>query len=597
MSYIDGLPTATVVGDDDLLVIDQGGSGVPGSGTTYKTPVSSVRGTGGLVPIAARTLLANPTAGGALPAPTTLGTGLSFTGTSLGLNGALPASTAITQNSSIILNSYGAGLGDGTLMLIGVGAGASLPSNAVNTVAIGLNALGVNTQANGENVAVGWGSQRSSTVGTFNTSLGLNTMGLLVTGSGNVALGTDAMRNSEGGSNISIGAHTMVDGVHNRNVGIGLNVLIGQASATPSENVAVGYNAMASLSLTSAQFNVALGSGAGFSLTSGTSNHFIGHNSGNLLTTGSSNIAIGDFVYDAATTASGNTIVGSNAGRGITTTSGTTAIGNSALQTLTVAGSTAVGGLAAKNLTTGNVTAVGQFAALNQTTGSGNVAIGLSALQGAASSTSSLNTAVGDASLSVVTSASQNVALGRNSGNKITTGGQNVIIGPNVASTTLATGTGNILVGVDNTTDTAAAGTNDTLLFKGRNPGVAWLSGTGGNTAAPTLIAGGLLGVTPTTGITAHAGGTQALATPLTTGGNLIATCATANDSVRLPVSTIPGIHIIITNNGAASAQLYGAGTDTINGVATATGVAIAPGKTWWGHAPATGTWFGGTLT
>jgi len=88
---------------------------------------------------------------------------------------------------------------------------------------------------------------------------------------------------------------------------------------------------------------------------------------------------------------------------------------------------------------------------------------------------------------------------------------------------------------------------------------------------------GGLLtlsGVEDT--LTAHAGGTQAAALALSAVKNFhrISVCATAADSVKLPASTAGQIHFI-RNDGVASAQVFGSGTETINGIATATGVAL----------------------
>ena len=77
--------------------------------------------------------------------------------------------------------------------------------------------------------------------------------------------------------------------------------------------------------------------------------------------------------------------------------------------------------------------------------------------------------------------------------------------------------------------------------------------------------------------IVAHASGTKALATPITAVKAQIATCASGADSVLLPPG-YPGLEITIFNNGAASAQVFGSGNDTINAVATATGVAQANG-------------------
>lgn len=72
--------------------------------------------------------------------------------------------------------------------------------------------------------------------------------------------------------------------------------------------------------------------------------------------------------------------------------------------------------------------------------------------------------------------------------------------------------------------------------------------------------------------IVALAGGGQAGATLLWAQTSRIATVATAGDSIRLPVSA-PGLELLVINHGANSMQVYGSGTDTIDDVATATGV------------------------
>jgi hypothetical protein len=82
------------------------------------------------------------------------------------------------------------------------------------------------------------------------------------------------------------------------------------------------------------------------------------------------------------------------------------------------------------------------------------------------------------------------------------------------------------------------------------------------------------------TGLTAHAGGGQASALLLAAQFNRIDTVATAADSVKLPVPLYIGQEIEVMNNAASnSMQVFGSGTDTINGVATGTGVAQAAGK------------------
>lgn len=80
------------------------------------------------------------------------------------------------------------------------------------------------------------------------------------------------------------------------------------------------------------------------------------------------------------------------------------------------------------------------------------------------------------------------------------------------------------------------------------------------------------------TGVVAHAGGTKALAVPINAAIVRIDTVATAADSVILPPA-FPGASMFIANNGVASVQIFGNNSDTINGIATATGYALAPGK------------------
>lgn len=75
---------------------------------------------------------------------------------------------------------------------------------------------------------------------------------------------------------------------------------------------------------------------------------------------------------------------------------------------------------------------------------------------------------------------------------------------------------------------------------------------------------------TPT--ITAHSGGTQAGAVALTAMINRVSTVAAQGDSVALPASAV-GLEITVLNRGANPLQVFGAGTDTINGIATATGI------------------------
>src|SRR5258708_1494992 len=91
-------------------------------------------------------------------------------------------------------------------------------------------------------------------------------------------------------------------------------------------------------------------------------------------------------------------------------------------------------------------------------------------------------------------------------------------------------------------------------------------------------------------GITATAGGGQSGAYQLSAQVSVIDTVATPGDSVVLPKFNNfafgdarpggPGMIVVIFNEGANPCQVFGVTADTINAVATATGVTLAPGAT-----------------
>lgn len=99
---------------------------------------------------------------------------------------------------------------------------------------------------------------------------------------------------------------------------------------------------------------------------------------------------------------------------------------------------------------------------------------------------------------------------------------------------------------------------------------------TAGNWRSEGLSTGwgplGLQTVSFAPALTAAAGGTQAAALALTAMINRVSTVATQADSVKLPTSQA-GLAIMVINRGATPMQVFGAGTDTINGIATATGI------------------------
>lgn len=92
--------------------------------------------------------------------------------------------------------------------------------------------------------------------------------------------------------------------------------------------------------------------------------------------------------------------------------------------------------------------------------------------------------------------------------------------------------------------------------------------------------------------ITARAGGGQALATQLTRTVNHVSVVATAADSVRLPQALKGASCVVINAHPTNAIQVFGFATDTINDVATATGVSQAAARTATYHCPVDGKWY-----
>lgn len=112
--------------------------------------------------------------------------------------------------------------------------------------------------------------------------------------------------------------------------------------------------------------------------------------------------------------------------------------------------------------------------------------------------------------------------------------------------------------------------------------------------AAKSVAAGD--GSAPATGITAGTTRTQAGATVLTAGMNRVDTStapsagSTLGDGVALPAA-VGGQQVVVINNTANPIQVYPNGSDTLNGVAGATGVPLAPGDVAFIMSAGAGTW------
>lgn len=98
--------------------------------------------------------------------------------------------------------------------------------------------------------------------------------------------------------------------------------------------------------------------------------------------------------------------------------------------------------------------------------------------------------------------------------------------------------------------------------------------------------------------ITATAGGTQATAYQLVHGINRITTVATAADAVAL-YPALAGCLALVLNAGANALQLFGnnGNADTIDGVATATGISVPPNTAMFLLCVTAGSWTSALLT
>lgn len=94
-----------------------------------------------------------------------------------------------------------------------------------------------------------------------------------------------------------------------------------------------------------------------------------------------------------------------------------------------------------------------------------------------------------------------------------------------------------------------------------------------------------------TNGVTAHSGGGRSSAVLITTTVTQVSVSAAPADSVVLPPA-LPGDMRVIINDGASSVQVFGDSSDTIDGVAGATGVVITTLKRAVFFCAVAGAWF-----
>lgn len=308
---------------------------------------------------------------------------------------------------SVTLFGYGAGASNTFIPEQHAAGGGIFYASGNHVVAIGRDALGLNTTGR-RMTSVGSKALGSNTTGTYNTACGSHALQDNTTGEENVAVGVQALQknttasnnvavgtgaallNQTGALNTVVGDHALRDSVTgDHNVAVGAQAMLAANGA--SDCVGIGYQSL-SAALTGS-FNTAIGSAALGSITSGTNGTAVGRRA------------------LAACTGSENTAVGADAAVAVTSGTRIVAVGRNALSTSTTAdNSTAIGHAALAAATGTNNTAVGRAAGTAVSTGTGNTFVGQ---QAGASVTSGINnTAVGNTAESAATTFDNCTAIG-----------------------------------------------------------------------------------------------------------------------------------------------------------------------------------------
>jgi len=291
-------------------------------------------------------------------------------------SGTLAGTATVTQiatfATSLTISAAGLGTASGSWSFNGVSIGRGGNGKVENT-AVGNTALSANTDGI-ENVALGLGAGYSNTTGNFNTFIGAYSGYYSITGSNNTAIGKQSLNTNKIGSyNTSIGSQALFYGttqvatvtISNGGSGYGNGtysnvqlVYVSGSTATnyPTANITVSGGAVTLVSivnggvgfkdtttvltalaaalggtgsglslavatLTSSEYNTAVGYQAGYNVTSGKNNTIIGPQAGYSLTIGSNNTFVGGAnsgntyaAGSAITTGGGNTILGNYSG-------------------------------------------------------------------------------------------------------------------------------------------------------------------------------------------------------------------------------------------------------------------------------------------
>ena len=197
--------------------------------------------------------------------------------------------------------------------------------NASNNIGVGYNLFNGSSFAASNNISIGYNGANSLTSGANNIGMGYSNISSLTTGSNNIAIGYESLNSvSTGSYNVVLGGNAM-----------------GTSNAGTSNNIAIGYNALA---VGGGGNNTAVGhnawGGSGSQVVLGTNNVFLGAytlqtTSGSYPVQSSNNTFLGAYTdYVTGTTnITNSTAIGFSAQ---VSTSNTIQLGNSSVTGLTI---------------------------------------------------------------------------------------------------------------------------------------------------------------------------------------------------------------------------------------------------------------------
>jgi hypothetical protein len=343
-------------------------------------------------------------------------------------NGGGASNTALgyaSVGNGTLTGSFNTSVGDQSLYNISSGS---------NNTAIGYKAGYLNTGASGLAVLGYLAAYKATTGSDFLVAIGDSAAYNHETGASMTAVGRRAFfTNVSGNDNTGVGINAGYYVTGSNNTALGSAALQGNTGATGSNNTAVGKEAF--YLNTTASNNTGVGYQAGYNNTSGTQNVFIGHSSGYYNQTGIENTFIG---FSANGNGSGGTASAGNTGVGRAVLNNNygnynTAVGNGALQlNSSASNNTAVGYQAGYSQVNGGATYntyLGYSAGYAVTSGTRNTYLGHSSGPNVNLSTGSSNISVGSQSLTYISSGSNNTAMGDSALYNNTTASNNVAVG------------------------------------------------------------------------------------------------------------------------------------------------------------------------